>query len=94
MQKEKIIIELEKDMIQPEKISDLDGIFRKLEAELWKPYASPAEWKVIRWSEKMTSYEIMLLEQAVLVFQNVILRHIKANLGRTKADRKRTDGED
>ena len=76
MQREQITLEVPEELIQPEKISDLDTIFRKLEAEVWK-LPKTNEEKMVDWSSKMNSYEIMLLEQSVLVFQNLILTRIK-----------------
>lgn len=92
MQREQITLEVPEELIQPEKISDLDTIFRKLEAEVWK-LPKTNEEKMVDWSAKMNSYEIMLLEQSVLVFQNLILTRIKDRVNKKPEKKMRTDGE-
>lgn len=88
-EKEQLTVEIPAEMLGKEKINELDTIFQKLEAEVRKPYRTKKEQqkgRMIEWSSKMTGYEIMLLEQAVLIFQNLILHSIKKKIAKEQGN--------
>lgn len=71
--KEKITLEVLPEMLTKDKLDPLHGIYTKLEAQL-KSDDVQSE-KIVEWSSMMTKYEVMLMEQAILFFQNVILQN-------------------
>ena len=75
MQKETVTLEVQPEMLSADKISSLETISRKLDAEIWKQCDTGNQRNVIDWSSRMTSYEIALIRQAILVFQNLIYRY-------------------
>ena len=71
--REKITLEVIPGMLTPDKLDPLHAVFAKLEAQL-KSDGMQSE-KAVEWSSYMTTYEIMLMEQAILIFQNAILQN-------------------
>ena len=97
MAKKRITVDVPEELLAKGNLSVLDTIFQKLDAEVRKPFRTKSEkrsGKMIEWSSKMTGYEIMILEQAVLLFQNLILTMIKSEMDKTWEVIEGVDGED